>query len=460
MIKQSLEDIYQTIQMSRRDQFDIRTVTMGINLLPCISESKKTLCTQVEKRITTYAQHLKQYSDEAEAQYGIPIINKRITVTPASLLLGPLMSENNEKNKEICVDYAQTLDTVAAKLGIDLIGGYGAFTEMQETQTDRAVLEALPNALTATQRVCSFVNLGSTRHGINMETVKRMGRIITDLSTQSDKSFACARLVVFTNAVADNPFMAGGFHGIQGADVLIHIGLSGPGVVRNVIQSLPANMPLDELANEIKKQTFKLVRAGEVIGRYVSTHLDIPFGSVDLSLAPTTQVGDSVGEILELMGIGRVGGHGCTAALALLTDAVKKGGIAASAHVGGLSGAFIPVSEDTFFSQAVQENILTLDKLEAMTAVCSVGLDMVALPGDTSPQTLSAIIADEMAIGMVNHKTTAVRLIPVAGKKAGEYIDWGGLFGGAYIIDVHTNKPDQFIHRGGKIPAPLTSFRN
>jgi uncharacterized protein (UPF0210 family) len=287
-----------------------------------------------------------------------------------------------------------------------------------------------------------------------------MGEVIKELSVRSDKSFACAKLVVFTNAVQDNPFMAGGFHGPGGHDSVLNIGLSGPGVVRNVLQSLPEDMPLDELAGEIKKQTFKLSRAGELIGRTVAKELNTKFGSVDLSLAPTTQIGDSVGEILEIIGVDKVGTHGTTAVLALLTDSVKKGGIAASANVGGLSGAFIPVSEDEFLSNAVGDGVLTLDKLEAMTAVCSVGLDMVALPGDISSETISGIIADEMSIGMVNHKTTAVRLIPVEGLKAGDYVDWGGLFGGAYIVSVHNESCSRLIHRGGKIPPTVTSFRN
>lgn len=456
----SLQDIYNTIQMSERDKFDLRTITIGVNLLPCVSGSFDEFCETVKKRIYTYAERLYDEAQKAQTEFGIPITNKRLIVTPASLLLGGFLGENEDKNKEICIQYAQVLDKTCEKLGIDFVGGFGGFTDRGETKTDRTIISSLPSVFAQTHRVCAFVNVGSTRYGINMETVKKMGTIIQQLSHESEKSFACARLVVFCNAVADNPFMAGGFYGIENPDASIHVGLSGPGVVRNVIQSLPHDLPLDKLAHEIKRETFKIVRAGELIGSHIAKQLNIPFGSVDLSLAPTTQIGDSVGEILELIGLERVGTHGSTAALALLTDAVKKGGVAASAHVGGLSGAFIPVSEDQYLSDAVKHGSLSLDKLEAMTAVCSVGIDMVAIPGDVSPATISAIIADEMAIGMVNHKTTAVRIIPVMNHKAGEYVDWGGLFGGAYILPTHTASSEQFISRSGKIPPSITSFRN
>jgi hypothetical protein len=456
----ALQDIYSTIQMSQRDKFDIRTITLGINLIPCISDDFDRFSKNVKEKIILYSSNLNEEAKKAEAEFGVPITNKRLILTPASLLLGGFFGSSEKINQEICLKYAKVLDDVCEKQGIDFVGGYGALTDMGETQTDKTIISSLPYVLVNSNRVCAFVNIGSTKYGINMSTVKKMGEQIVKLSTDSEKSFACAKLVVFCNAVADNPFMAGGFYGVQNADASIHVGLSGPGVVRNVIQSLPKDLPLDDLVNEIKKETFKIVRAGELIGNKVAERMNIPFGSVDLSLAPTTQIGDSVGEILELFGLERVGTHGSTAALAMLTDAVKKGGVAASANVGGLSGAFIPVSEDQFLSDGVKFGSLTLDKLEAMTSVCSVGLDMVAIPGDTSAETISAIISDEMAIGMVNHKTTAVRIIPVKGHKAGDYVNWGGLFGGAYILPVHKEKSTQFINRGGRIPPSITSFRN
>jgi hypothetical protein len=456
----SLQDIYRTIQMSQRDQFDIRTITIGVNLLPCVSDSFSTFCQNVENRITHYAADLQQQAARAQSEFGIPITNKRLIVTPASLILPGFINNSQEHTNDICTRYAQTLDRTCEKLGIDFVGGFGCFTDIGETDTDSTIISSLPTVLTNSQRVCAFINVGSTKYGINMNTIQKIGKTITLLSQNSDKSFACAKLVVFCNAVADNPFMAGGFYGIQNTDSSIHVGLSGPGVVRNVLQSLPPDMSLDDLANEIKKETFKIVRAGELVGTTIAKRMSIAFGSVDLSLAPTTQIGDSVGEILEIMGLEQVGIHGSTAALALLTDAVKKGGVAASAHVGGLSGAFIPVSEDQYLSDAARDQSLTLEKLEAMTAVCSVGLDMVAVPGETPSDTLSAIISDEMAIGMVNHKTTAVRIIPVKGHKAGQYVNWGGLFGGAFILPVHAKSSDQFVKRGGKIPPSITSFRN
>ena len=456
----SLNEIYESIQLTARDKFDIRTVTLGVEILSCIGGSIKETNENVRKRVVTLAKDLKYKAQKTENEYGVPIINKRITLTPAALVLANLFKNNREHDLKVCLEYARNLDAIAEELNIDFIGGYGALVEHGATYADKIVIESLPEVLSKTNKVCAFVNVASTKAGINMDIVARLGQIILETSTKSKQAIGCAKLVVFCNAVNDNPFMAGGFHGVACKDSVINVGISGPGVIRNAIANLPKDLPLEELANEIKKTAFKITRAGELIGKRVAKELRVKFGSVDLSLAPTTQVGDSVGEVLELIGLETVGTHGTTAALALLTDAVKKGGIMASANIGGLSGAFIPVSEDKFLSDSVKKKCLTLDKLEALTAICSVGLDMVAIPGSTRTTTISAIIADEMAIGMVNHKTTAVRLIPVPGKRAGGYVSWGGLLGGAYIISVHKEKSDGLIWRKGQIPAPLTSFKN
>jgi uncharacterized protein (UPF0210 family) len=456
----SLESIYDTIKMAERDRFDIRTITIGVDLLSCIGGDIKSTNANVEKKLLAVARDLKNVAAKLENEYGIPIINKRITVTPASLILSNLFKNSKEADQKICLQYAKTLDAVAHKLAIDFIGGFGALTENGATYADRMIIDSLPTVLSQTERVCAFVSVASTKAGVNMNVVSRLGQIILETAKKSKKAIGCAKLVIFCNPVNDNPFMAGGFHGITGKETVVNIGISGPGVVRSAVAGLPKDLPLDEVSNEIKKVAFKITRAGELIGKRAAEELKIKFGSVDISLAPTTQVGDSVGEILELIGVETVGTHGTTAALALLTDAVKKGGIMASANVGGLSGAFIPVSEDQFLSDSVKKHCLTLDKLEAMTCISSVGLDMVAIPGDTKTTTISAIIADEMVIGMLNHKTTAVRLIPVPGKKAGDFINWGGLLGGAYIIPVHQEKAETLIWRKGHIPAPITSFRN
>jgi uncharacterized protein (UPF0210 family) len=456
----SLKEVYKTIEMHKRDSFDIRTVTMGIDLLPAIGSTPNKTKEQVVKRIRNYAKDLVAKANKIQNELNIPIINKRVTLTPASLVLSNLFTNNKASDQKICTDYARALDLIAKELNIDFIGGYGALVDYGATYADKVIIDSLPEVLSKTDRVCSFVGVASTKAGINMDMVARMGRIIHEASKKSKDAIACAKLVVFCNAVSDNPFMAGGFHGVNCKETVINVGISGPGVVRSTVKSLPQNLSLEELANEIKKTAFKITRAGELIGKKVARELKVKFGSVDLSLAPTTQVGDSVGEILELMGLERVGTHGTTAALALLTDAVKKGGIMASANIGGLSGAFIPVSEDKFLSDSVKNKCLTLDKLEAMTAICSVGLDMVAIPGSTKTTTIAAIIADEMAIGMMNHKTTAVRIIPVPGKRAGGHVNWGGLLGGAYIVPVHKERADTFIWRKGKIPPPITSFRN
>ena len=456
----SLKEIYETIRMTRRDNFDIRTITLGVDLLPAIGQSIEATNQKTKKILISAGKDLAHKAEKISNQFGIPIVNKRITITPASILLSNLFTQNKERDIEICISFAKNLDDIADELGIDFIGGFGCISEHGMTYAEKILIESLPKAMKETEKVCAFVSLASTKAGINMPLVMKMGKIIKEISENTKSAIGCAKLVVFANAVNDNPFMAGGFHGIPCKDRVINVGISGPGVVRSMIKSLPKDLPLDELANEIKKTAFKITRAGELVGKAVARDLKVKFGSVDISLAPTTQAGDSVGEILELMGLETVGTHGTTAALMLLTDAVKKGGIMASANVGGLSGAFIPVSEDKILSEAVGKKCLTLDKLEAMTSICSVGLDMVAIPGDVKTTTIAGIIADEMAIGVMNHKTTAVRIIPVPGKKAGEKVSWGGLLGEAYIVSVHKEKSDGFVWRKGHIPAPITSFKN
>ncbi len=456
----SLNEIYESVQLTARDKFDIRTVTLGIEIISCVSDTIEKTNALIRKRLFALAKKFNQKAQKVENEFGVPIINKRITLTPATLVIANLFRNDRVNDLKICLDYARNLDEIATELKIDFIGGYGALVENGTTYADKMIIESLPEVLSKTNKVCAFINVASTKAGINMDVVAHLGQIILETANQSKQAVGCAKLVVFANSVNDNPFMAGGFHGITGKDSVINVGISGPGAVRSAIADLPKDLPLEELANEIKKMAFKITRAGELIGRQVAKELGVKFGSVDLSLAPTTQVGDSVGEVLELIGLETVGTHGTTAALALLTDAVKKGGIMASANIGGLSGAFIPVSEDKFLADAVKKKCLTLDKLEALTAICSVGLDMVAIPGDTRTTTIAAIIADEMAIGVMNHKTTAVRIIPVPGKIAGDYVSWGGLLGGAYIIDVHKEKSDGLIWRKGQIPPPLTSFKN
>ncbi|MBD3299993.1 MAG: DUF711 family protein [Candidatus Moranbacteria bacterium] len=459
-MKYSLNEITETIEMVKEDQLDIRTITFGLNLLRACDSDHKKMQAKIEKLIIQKAKDLVSKAKDIEKRYGIPIVNKRLTITPISLVLNSCLTGDKKKDQEITLETAKTIDQVVQKLGIDYVGGFGSLLEKGMGYADRIVIESLPEVLNKTQTVCAFVNVASSRSGVNMKVVARLGDIIQKISDYNKGYIGCMKLVVFCNAVSDNPFMAGGFHGVDQPDEVINIGVSGPGVVRRVIQNQPKDLELDRIAKKIKSTTFKLTRAGEVIGRQISKELQVKFGSIDLSLAPTTAKGDSVGEILELLGLEKVGTHGTTAALALLTDAVKKGGMMASSNIGGLSGAFIPVSEDKFLSDGVGEGSLTLDKLEAMTSICSVGLDMVALPGDTRSTTIAAIIADEMAIGMMHHKTTACRLIPVKGKKAGEYVEFGGLFGGAYIVPVHKEKSDQFIWRKGQIPPTLTSFRN
>jgi uncharacterized protein (UPF0210 family) len=459
-LRYSPSEIFETAKLLSMENFDIRTVTLGINLLPCADSDFEKLCRNVEKRAANTAKDLLGKSEKIEAKYGVPIINKRVTVTPASLVLESCFTGDAKKDREKCVRFAKVLDKIARELKIDFIGGFGGFAEKGITYTDKVLIESLPEVLAATERVCGFYSLASTKNGINMKAVSRFGGIIHETAKKTKRGIGCAKLVLFANPVSDNPFMAGGFHGPSEADAVINIGISGPGVIRSTIEKNPKDLPLDKLANLIKQVAFKITRVGELMGREIAQEIGVAFGIVDLSLAPTTRVGDSIARILEAMGLEKVGTHGTTAALYLLTDAVKKGGVMASQSVGGLSGAFIPVSEDIGMVESAKEKVLGVDKLEAMTSVCSVGLDMIAIPGNTKTTTISAIIADEMAIGVANHKTTGVRIIPVPGKKAGEYVKWGGLLGESVVMPVHQKNSDVFIWRKGQIPPPITSFRN
>jgi hypothetical protein len=459
-LKFSAEEIFETAKVLTTENFDIRTVTLGINLLSCVSDDFEKMCRRVEKKIINTAKDLINKANKIEAKYGVPIINKRITITPASLILESSFTNNVKGDAEKCVEFAKLLDKIAKKLNIDFIGGFGGFAEKGLTYADQVVIDALPDVLAQTERVCSFYSLASTKAGINMRAVAKFGSIVHEISQKTEKAIGCAKLVLFANAVSDNPFMAGGFHGPSEADAVLNIGISGPGVVRKTIEKNRKDLDLDKLANAIKQVAFKITRAGELIGREVAQEIGVKFGIVDVSLAPTTKVGDSVAQILEAMGLEKVGTHGTTAALYMLTDSVKKGGVMASQSIGGLSGAFIAVSEDIGMVQSAKEKVLNIDKLEAMTAVCSVGLDMIAIPGDTKTTTIAGIIADELAIGVANHKTTGVRIIPVPGKKAGDYVEWGGLLGETVIMPVHNESSDEFIWRKGQIPPPITSFRN
>lgn len=450
----SSHEILETIRMIQEEHLDIRTVTMGISLRDCADANVKALCSKIYDKITSSAQNLVSIVEEVERSYGIPIINRRISLTPISLLSDPF-------GKEALLNVAITLEKAAAETGVNFIGGYGALVHKGFTKGDRALIESIPQALSSTSKLCSFVNVATTKSGINMDAVYLMGKIIKETAelTRDADGIGCAKLVVFCNAPEDNPFMAGAFHGIGEAECVLNVGVSGPGVVRDAVLK-NKNCDLGTLAETIKKSAFKVTRMGELIGRSVAQKLGIEFGVVDLSLAPTPTVGDSVAEILKAMGLEDVGSFGSTAALALLNDAVKKGGAMASSYVGGLSGAFIPVSEDAQMAASAQSGNLVLEKLEAMTAVCSVGLDMIALPGDISAETIAAIIADEMAIGMINNKTTAARLIPVPGKKAGEWAEFGGLLGRAPIMKVNSLSAADFICRGGRIPSPLQALTN
>lgn len=447
-------EILETIQMIENYHFDIRTVTMGINLLDCADPDLNNVSQKIYSKITGLASKLVETAHLMEKTYGVPIINKRIAVTPISLVAQSTRDGDLSK-------LAQTLDRAATELGIDFIGGYSALVHKGATPGETRLIESIPEALASTNKVCSSVNVATTKAGINMDAVYQMAKVIKKAAelTAPQHGIACAKLVVFANAPEDNPFMAGAFHGNGEGEAVINIGISGPGVVKAAVDRLP-DCDFRTLAEEIKRVAFKITRVGELIGRKVSESLDVPFGIVDLSLAPTPTVGDSVANILEAMGLERCGGPGTTAALALLNDAVKKGGAMASSSIGGLSGAFIPVSEDAGMIEAVQVGALSIEKLEAMTSVCSVGLDMIAVPGDTTAETIAAIIADEMAIGMINNKTTAVRIIPVPGKTVGTQVDFGGLLGSAPIMPVRTFNATSFIKRGGRIPAPLQALTN
>lgn len=447
----SNNEIMETIEMISSQHLDVRTITLGISLFDCISENVDTMCRKVYDKITLSAKNLVKIGNDIGTEYGIPIVNKRVSITPASLI-----SAANGGHMELI----HTLDKAANEIGIDFLGGYSALVHKGMTAYEKKFIESIPEALASTGKVCSSVNIGTTKAGINMDAVKMMGGIIKKAAylTKDQDSIACAKLVVFANAVEDNPFMAGAFHGVGESDLVVNVGVSGPGVVKTALEKV--NGDLTEVAEEIKRTAFKITRVGQLVAKEASKRLNASFGIVDLSLAPTPVMGDSVAHILEEVGLESVGAYGTTAILAMLNDAVKKGGIMASSHVGGLSGAFIPVSEDAGMIKATECGALNLEKLEAMTSVCSVGLDMIAIPGDVPDDIISAIIADEAAIGVVNVKTTAVRVIPVYGKKAGEYAEFGGLLGRAPIIEVNRYSPSKFISRGGRIPAPLHSNKN
>ncbi len=447
-------NILETIRMIQDECLDIRTITMGISLLDCIDTDIDKACEKVYNKIVTKAGRLVEVGQQIEKEYGIPILNKRISVTPIAMLAAACPGENPVK-------FAKALQRAADTCGVNFIGGYSALVHKGFSAGDEALIRSIPEALDVTQNICSSVNIGSTKSGINMDAVKLMGQIVKETAerTADRDCIGAAKLVVFCNAVEDNPFMAGAFHGVGEPDCEIHVGVSGPGVVRAALTKYP-DASINEIADIIKKTAFKITRMGQLVGARASELLGVPFGIVDLSLAPTPAVGDSVAHILEEMGLEMCGTHGTTACLAMLNDAVKKGGVMASSTVGGLSGAFIPVSEDAGMIDAAVDGVLTLEKLEAMTAVCSVGLDMIVVPGDIAPETISAIIADEAAIGMVNTKTTAVRLIPAIGKKEGETLEFGGLLGSGPVMPIKEKSAAKFINRGGRIPAPMHSLKN
>ncbi|MBQ1411780.1 MAG: PFL family protein [Clostridia bacterium] len=448
------QDILETIHMIQDENLDIRTITMGISLLDCADSDIDKACDKIYDKICRYADNLVRTGEDIEAEYGIPIINKRISVTPAAMVAAASPDRNPVK-------IAYALDRAAKEVGVNFLGGYSALVHKGFGPGDYALIESIPQALAETERVCSSVNIGSTKAGINMDAVAKMGHIVRQCAelTADNNCFGAAKLVIFCNAPEDNPFMAGAFHGVGEPDCVVNVGVSGPGVVRAALAKVP-DANITEVADIVKRTAFKITRMGQLVAQEASRRLCVPFGIVDLSLAPTPAVGDSVAHILEEMGLECCGAHGTTACLALLNDAVKKGGVMASSHVGGLSGAFIPVSEDAGMIDAARCGALSLTKLEAMTAVCSVGLDMIAIPGDTPAEVISAILADEAAIGMVNSKTTAIRLIPAIGKQPGEDMEFGGLFGSCPIMDVNRYSPAKFISRGGRIPAPLQSLKN
>ncbi len=447
-------EIMETIKMIQEENLDVRTITMGISLIDCMDTDINKSCEKVYNKIYNYAKDLVKTGEAISKKYGIPIVNKRVAVTPISMLVGVSGGDP--------VLYAKTLDRVAKDIGINFIGGYSALVQKGFAPGEKELIESIPRALAETDLVCSSVNIGSTRAGINLDAVKIMGQKVKEAAeiTKDRECIGASKLVVFCNAVEDNPFMAGAFHGVGEADCVINVGVSGPGVVRAALAKAPKDAPISEIAEIIKKTAFKVTRMGQLVGVEASRMLNKPFGIVDLSLAPTPAVGDSVAHILEEIGLEQCGGCGTTACLAMLNDAVKKGGVMASSRVGGLSGAFIPVSEDAGMIAAAESGALCIEKLEAMTAVCSVGLDMIIIPGDTTAEVISALIADEAAIGMINSKTTAVRVIPAVGKKAGDVVNFGGLLGYGPIMKISKVKPDVFVNRGGQIPAPLNSLKN
>ena len=449
----SVEEVYETASMTLYQNLDIRTTTLGINLKDCIDSDFKVFKKKVYDKIFSNAVKLVKHARALEMKYGIPIANKRISITPVSLI----METHCTKNKFI--EMAKTLDQAAADAGIDFIGGFGAMVQKGLTKSDRMLIDVLPDVLSKTDRVCSFLNVGSNVAGLNLDAVNLLGSMLKQTAEKSKNAIGCAKFVVFANAPEDNPFMAGAFHGVGEGDITLNVGISGPGVVKSVVAQ-HRTCDLTQLSEVIKRTVFKITRAGELVGRELAAALKIPFGIVDISLASTTAAGDSVANVIEAFGIEKIGAHGSTLAVALLMDAVKKGGAMASGNVGGLSGTFIPVSEDEGMIDAVQKGALGLDKLEALTSVCSVGLDMFAIPGDVPEETINAIIADELAIGIINNKTTAVRVIPVPGKKAGSLVKFGGLLGTAPVMAVNPFSAKDFLKRGGRMPAPVTSMRN
>jgi uncharacterized protein (UPF0210 family) len=449
-------EILETIKMNSFENLDVRTVTLGISLFDCISSSTQATAKSIREKILKYGANIVKTADNVAKRYGVKIVNKRISLTPLSLIFG------GPRNIEEYIQAAKIIDDAGKEIGIDFIGGYSALIHKGITESESAFIDSIPYVLSETDRICSSVNVATTKSGINMNAVLRMGKIIKQTAelTSSQHAIGCAKLVVFANIPEDNPFMAGAVHGTGEGDCTLNIGVSGPGVVFRAVQSLPEDADFEIISETIKKTAFKITRMGELVGRNVAKELGVSFGILDISLAPTPAIGDSVADILEAMGLETCGTHGTTAALALLNDAVKKGGAFASSFVGGLSGAFIPVSEDATMEKRAAEGNLTFDKLEAMTSVCSVGLDMIAIPGDTSAETIAAIIADEMSIGVINSKTTAVRLIPVPGAVTGDEVSFGGLLGKARIIPVHKKSAEIFIKRGGRIPAPIHSLKN
>ena len=449
-------EVNETNKMIEQENLDVRTITMGISLLDCIDSDLETMNQKIYDKITTKAKDLVATGDKIATEFGIPVVNKRVSVTPIALVGGVACHSTED-----FVSVAKTLDKAAKTIGVNFIGGYSALVSKGMTPSDELLIRSIPKALASTELICSSVNVGSTKTGINMDAVRLIGDIVkeTAMLTKDNDSLGCAKFVALCNAPDDNPFMAGAFHGVSEADTIINVGVSGPGVVKYALSNLH-NANFEELCETIKKTAFKITRVGQLVAQEASKRLGVPFGIIDLSLAPTPAIGDSVAEILEEIGLERAGAPGTTAALALLNDQVKKGGVMASSYVGGLSGAFIPVSEDQGMIDAVKEGSLTIEKLEAMTCVCSVGLDMIAIPGDTSAETIAGIIADEAAIGMVNQKTTAVRVIPAYGKKAGDVVEFGGLLGYAPVMPVNTFDCSTFVNRGGRIPAPIHSFKN